>query len=102
MYEKNVDNDLEANELIETINELLKKDEILHETDKKLTVLNLSDKTSYIGSINVYDENKLPKFERELKERLNKYENKSLRSQNVVSCCQAPHTSISFKIDILK
>ena len=102
MYEKNGDNDLEAIEIIETINELLKKDEILHETDKKLTVLNLSDKTSYLGSIRVYDEKKLSKFERDLKKRLSRYKNMSLRSQFVVSCCQAPHTIISFKIDISK
>ncbi|MDR2967164.1 MAG: hypothetical protein LBU74_04385 [Methanobacteriaceae archaeon] len=102
MYKKNVNNDLEANDIIEIINKLLKKDEILHETDEKLTILNLSDRTSYLGSINVYDENKLPKFEKELKKMLSKYENKSIRLQNVVSCCQAPHTNISFKIDILK
>jgi len=102
MYKENVNNDLEAKKIIETINQLLKHDEILHETDEKLTILSLNDKTSYLGSIKVYDENKLPKFEKNLKEKLNRYKNKSLRSQNVVSCCQAPHTNISFKIDIFK
>jgi len=102
MYEKNEDNDLEAIELVETINDLLKKDEILHGTDKKLTVLNLSDKTSYLGSIRIYDEKKLSKFEKDLKESLSRYKNKSISSQFVVSCCQAPHTNISFKIDISK
>ena len=101
MYKEN-ENDLESNKIIKLINNLLKEDDILHETDEKLTVLDLNDKTSYLGSVRVYDETKLPKFEKELKKRLNIYRNKSIRSQNVVSCCQVPHTSISFKIDILK
>ncbi|MCL2116589.1 MAG: hypothetical protein FWH29_10270 [Methanobrevibacter sp.] len=102
MYNENVNNDLEAKKIIEAINELLKHDEILHETDEKLTILSLNDKTSYLGSIKVYDENKLPKFEKNLKEKLNRYENKSLRSQNVVSCCQAPLHRFKKNTEIMK
>ncbi|MCL2156882.1 MAG: hypothetical protein FWH54_02540 [Methanobrevibacter sp.] len=102
MYNENVHNDLAGKEIIESMNNLLKNDEILHETDEKLTILNLSDKKSYLGSIKVYDEKKIPKFEKDLRKLLNRFENKSLRFQNVVSCCQAPYTNISFKIDIFK
>lgn len=102
MYKENIDNGFEVNEIIAKINEISKKHDILHEINEKLTVLNLNNEISYIGSIKIFDENKLPKFEKNLKELLNKYGNNSVRSEEVISCCKPPYTNISFKINISK
>ena len=102
MYKENVNNDFEANKVIEEIKELSEKYGILYELNEKFTVLNLNDKTSYLGSIKVFDEDKLPEFKNNIKKLLNKYGNISIRSQNVVSCCSPRHSSINFKLDIPK
>lgn len=86
-------------EILEKINNILENNQIADNLDT-LTVLNLNDKISYLGNIKIFDDNKLEKIEKEMKNSFKKYESFSLNSREVISCCRPPYNNISFKIDI--
>ncbi|MDR2967163.1 MAG: hypothetical protein LBU74_04380 [Methanobacteriaceae archaeon] len=102
MYKENLADDFEVEEIMTKINELSKKHGILCEINKILTVVSLNGGKTYLGSIKILDENKLPKFEKKLKELLKKYENSVVGREEIVPCCSPPYTSISYKICISK
>jgi hypothetical protein len=86
-------------ELIARINEILDKN-ALQEIDN-LTMINSSKITSYLGSIKIFDENKLEIIKSDIGSLFNEYGNYSLRTEEVISCCKPPYKNISFKVDII-
>ena len=98
MHKENVTNDFEVSEIIEKINELSKKHENPHKIKNILTIVSLNNEKSYVGSIKVSDEDKLPKFEKNMKKLLDRYGKTSLKSEEVIPCCSPPYINIRFKI----
>ncbi|WP_297899523.1 hypothetical protein [Methanobrevibacter sp.] len=85
-------------DILNKINEILEQNQI--QKIDKLTTVNSSINTSYLGNIQVFDENKVESISSKLDEIFNEYGTCSLRTEEVTSCCKPPYKNLSFKINI--
>lgn len=63
-----------------------------------ISVMNAQGKTTFLGSLRVFDERNAPDIIKEVKSRLSKYGKLSVRDERIVPCCSARYTHISFNI----
>ena len=87
-------------ELIEKSNGLLTK---YSEPDvvEDISVMNMSAKTVFLGSLKVYNTEIIPNIIRDLNKELKGYGQLVVRDQRVTPCCAPSYTHISFNITII-
>lgn len=86
-------------ELIKISNDLLIKHS---EPDfiEDISIMHMGDKTTFLGSLKVFDEKNLNSIKRDLEKQLRNYGSLTIRDQKVVPCCAPKHFHISFNISI--
>jgi hypothetical protein len=86
-------------ELIDKSNGLLTK---YSEPDvvEDISVMNMSAKTVFLGSLKVYNTEIIPNLIRDLNKELKGYGQLVVRDQRVTPCCAPSYTHISFNITI--
>ena len=65
-----------------------------------ISIMNMSSKIVFLGSLRVYDETNVPKIKRDLTNDLNKYGDLSIRDQKVTPCCAPSYFHISYNISV--
>jgi hypothetical protein len=60
--------------------------------------MNMHGKTTFLGSLRVFDERNAPAIMREVESKLAKYGKLTVRDERIVPCCSARYTHISFNI----
>ncbi|WP_462315109.1 hypothetical protein [Methanobrevibacter sp.] len=87
-------------ELIEKSNGLLTK---YSEPDvvEDISVMNMSAKTVFLGSLKVYNTEIIPNIIKDLNKELKGYGQLVVRDQRVTPCCAPSYTHISFNITII-
>lgn len=87
-------------ELIEKSNGLLTK---YSEPDvvEDISVMNMSAKTVFLGSLKVYNAEIIPNIIKDLNKELKGYGQLVVRDQRVTPCCAPSYTHISFNITII-
>ena len=87
-------------ELIEKSNGLLTK---YSESDvvEDISVMNMSAKTVFLGSLKVYNTEIIPNIIKDLNKELKGYGQLVVRDQRVTPCCAPSYTHISFNITII-
>ena len=87
-------------ELVEKSNELLTK---YSEPDvvEDISVMNMSAKTVFLGSLKVYNTEIIPNIIKDLNKELKGYGQLVVRDQRVTPCCAPSYTHISFNITII-
>ena len=60
--------------------------------------MNAQGKTTFLGSLRVFDERNASDIMKEVKSNLAKYGKLTVRDEKVVPCCSARYTHISFNI----
>ncbi|MBR6024189.1 MAG: hypothetical protein IK044_04395 [Methanobrevibacter sp.] len=63
-----------------------------------ISVMNAQGKTTFLGSLRIFDERNVPAIMREVKSKFAKYGKLTVRDEKVVPCCSARYTHISFNI----
>lgn len=63
-----------------------------------ISVMNAQGKTTFLGSLRVFDERNASDIMKEVKSNLAKYGKLTVRDEKVVPCCSARYTHISFNI----
>ena len=63
-----------------------------------ISVMNAQGKTTFLGSLRVFDERNASYIMKEVKSNLAKYGKLTVRDEKVVPCCSARYTHISFNI----
>ena len=88
-------------ELVDISNNILKK---YCEPDvvDTISVMNMSAKTVFLGSLRVLNENSVSDIKRDLKKELKSYGELAIRDEKVVPCCAPNYIHISFNISIAK
>ncbi len=65
-----------------------------------ISVMNMSSKTVFLGSLKVYNYEVIPNIMRDLEKQLKGYGELVVRDQRVTPCCSPSYTHISFNITI--
>ena len=86
-------------ELIDISNNLLAKYEE-PDTVETISVMNMSAKTVFLGSLRVFNEDSVSKIKKDLEKEINSYGEISIRDEKVVPCCAPKYYHISFNISI--
>lgn len=94
-----IDKEKIKHDLIEDSNSILKEWNEPYEVDG-ISVMNMRGKTTFLGSLRVFDERNAPAIMREVESRLVKYGKLTVRDERVVPCCSARYTHISFNITV--
>ena len=94
-----IDKEKIKQDLIEDSNSILKEWNEPYEVDG-ISVMNMRGKTTFLGSLRVFDERNAPAIMREVESRLVKYGKLTVRDERVVPCCSARYTHISFNITV--
>lgn len=94
-----IDKEKIKQELIEDSNSILKEWNEPYEVDG-ISVMNMRGKTTFLGSLRVFDERNAPAIMREVESRLAKYGKLTVRDERIVPCCSARYTHISFNITV--
>lgn len=86
-------------EMTDISNEILDK---YSEMDvvETISVMNMADKTVFLGSLKVYNTEVIPNIMRDLEKKLKGYGQLVVRDQKVTPCCSPSYTHISFNITI--
>ena len=86
-------------ELVDISNRILTK---YNEMDvvKTISVMNMSAKTVFLGSLKVYNTEFIPNIMRDLEKELKGYGELVVRDQKVTPCCAPSYTHISFNVSI--
>lgn len=86
-------------ELVEKSNDILAK---YSEPDvvEDVSVMNMSAKTVFLGSLKVYNTEIIPNLMRDLNKELKGYGQLVVRDQRVTPCCAPSYTHVSFNITI--
>ena len=86
-------------ELVDKSNNILAKyaEQDIVET---ISVMNMSAKTVFLGSLRVYNEDVVGDMIKDLKKELKGYGELSIRDEKVVPCCAPNYIHISFNISI--
>jgi len=67
---------------------------------ERISVMNAANKTTFLGSLRIYDERKVSNIISDIKSKFSKYGKLYLRDERVVPCCSANYTHISFHITV--
>jgi hypothetical protein len=96
-----MDKDQIKSELVEKSNGILKK---YSEPDvvEDISVMNMSAKTVFLGSLKVYNTEVVPNVMKDLEKDLKGYGQLVVRDQRVTPCCAPSYIHISFNITISK
>lgn len=92
-----IDKEQIKKDLIEDSNSILKEWNEPYEVDG-ISVMNMQGKTTFLGSLRVFDERNAPAIMREVESKLAKYGKLTVRDERIVPCCSARYTHISFNI----
>ena len=92
-----IDKEQIKKDLIEDSNSILKDWNEPYEVDG-ISVMNMQGKTTFLGSLRVFDERNAPAIMREVESKLAKYGKLTVRDERIVTCCSARYTHISFNI----
>ena len=86
-------------ELVDKSNNILAK---YAEKDivESVSVMNMSAKTVFLGSLRIYNEDVVSDIKKDLKKELNSYGDLTIRDEKVVPCCAPRYVHISFNISI--
>ena len=86
-------------ELVDKSNNILAK---YAERDivESVSVMNMSTKTVFLGSLRIYNEDVASDIEKDLKKELKDYGELSIRNERVVPCCAPNYIHISFNVSI--
>ncbi|MBQ1781314.1 MAG: hypothetical protein II426_01685 [Methanobrevibacter sp.] len=84
-------------ELIDKSNNILAK---YAEPDivESVSIMNMSDKTVFLGSLRVYNDENVNKIKKDLSDELKGYGEFTIRDQKVIPCCSPSYIHISFNI----
>ena len=94
-----IDKEQIKKDLIEDSNSILKDWNEPYEVDG-ISVMNMQGKTTFLGSLRVFDERNAPAIMKEVESKLAKYGKLSVRDERIVPCCSARYTHISFNITV--
>ena len=94
-----IDKEKIKEELINESNSILNEWNEPYEVDS-ISVMNAQGKTTFLGSLRVFDERNAPAIMREVKSKMAKYGKLSVRDERVVPCCSPKYTHISFNITV--
>ncbi len=92
-----IDKEQIKKDLIEDSNSILKEWNEPYEVDG-ISVMNMQGKTTFLGSLRVFDERNASAIMREVESKLAKYGKLTVRDERIVPCCSARYTHISFNI----
>ena len=92
-----IDKEQIKKDLIEDSNSILKDWNEPYEVDG-ISVMNMQGKTTFLGSLRVFDERNASAIMREVESKLAKYGKLTVRDERIVPCCSARYTHISFNI----
>ena len=92
-----IDKEQIKKDLIEDSNSILKDWNEPYAVDG-ISVMNMQGKTTFLGSLRVFDERNAPAIMREVESKLAKYGKLTVRDERIVPCCSARYTHISFNI----
>lgn len=68
---------------------------------ESVSVMNMSAKTVFLGSLKVYNTEVIPNIIRDLEKELKGYGELVVRDQKVTPCCSPSYTHISFNVTVL-
>lgn len=86
-------------EFVDISNRILNKyDEM--DVVETISVMNMSAKTVFLGSLKVYNYEVIPNIMRDLEKELKGYGELVIRDQRVTPCCSPSYTHISFNVTI--
>lgn len=88
-------------EIPNEINNILEKYELPYRMDQ-VSIMNASDKISFIGNVRVHDPSKVKAVQNEVESYLKKYGEVVINTRKVVPCCELPYTYINFHITYAK
>ena len=63
-----------------------------------ISIMNAQGKTSFLGSLRIFDERNASDIMKEVESKFAKYGKLTVRDEKVVPCCSARYTHISFNI----
>ena len=63
-----------------------------------ISIMNAQGKTTFLGSLRVFDERNTSDIMKEVESKFAKYGKLTVRDEKVVPCCSARYTHISFNI----
>ena len=92
-----IDKEQIKKDLIEDSNSIVKEWNEPYEVDG-ISVMNMQGKTTFLGSLRVFDERNASAIMREVESKLAKYGKLTVRDERIVPCCSARYTHISFNI----
>ena len=94
-----MDNETIKKELIDKSNGILEK---YSEPDvvESVSVMNMSAKTVFLGSLKVYNNEYVPNIIKDLNKELKSYGELIVRDQRVTPCCSPSYIHISFNVTI--
>ena len=86
-------------ELVAKSNEILEKYSEQEMIDS-VSVMNMSSKTVFLGSLKVYNEDSVKNIKNDLKKQLNEYGDVVIRDEKVVPCCAPNYIHVSYNISV--
>lgn len=92
-----IDKEQIKKDLMDESNDILKEWNEPYVVDT-ISVMNAQGKTTFLGSLRVFDERNASDIMKEVKSNLAKYGKLTVRDEKVVPCCSARYTHISFNI----
>lgn len=88
-------------EIPDEINKILEKYELPYRMDQ-VSIMNSSEKISFIGNVRVHDPSKVKSVQSEVESYLKKFGDVVINTRKVVPCCELPYTYINFHITYSK
>ena len=85
--------------LVAKSNEILEKYSEQEMIDS-VSVMNMSSKTVFLGSLKVYNEDSVKNIKNDLKKQLNEYGDVVIRDEKVVPCCAPNYIHVSYNISV--
>lgn len=67
---------------------------------ESISVMNAQGKTTFLGSLRIFDERNVLDVLNDVKSVFEKYGKLSVRDERIVPCCSAKYTHISFNITV--
>lgn len=92
-----IDKEKIKKDLVDESNTILKNWNEPYEVDG-ISVMNMQGKTTFLGSLRVFDERNASAIMKEVESKLAKYGKLTVRDERIVPCCSARYTHISFNI----
>ena len=83
------------------INRILEKYELPYRMDQ-VSIMNSSNKISFIGNVRVHDPSKVKPVQTEVESYLKKFGDIAINTRKVVPCWELPYTYINFHITYAK